>query len=259
MLLTINPIAFSIGSLDVHWYGIMYIFGFICAWILGCYRTKNPCTLWTKHDVEDLITWVMVGVIIGGRIGYSLFYEFSTFLNDPLEIFRLWNGGMSFHGGLLGVLLSIYLWSKKQKRHFLVVVDFIALIIPPGLFLGRLGNFINGELWGSITNKPWGVIFPNAGPFPRHPSQIYEALLEGVLLFICLWVYAKKPKPEGHIAGLFGILYGLFRFSIEFIRQPDSHIGYLAFGWLTMGQVLSIPLIIVGLWLFLRPAPLNQS
>lgn len=249
---SIDPIAFSVGSFGIHWYGIMYLLGFLSAWILGKYRAKRSNAAWTTGDVEDLLTWTMIGVVLGGRFGYMLFYDLPVFLSDPLELFRLWNGGMSFHGGALGVLLAVYIWSYKKKRSFLCVLDFLVPLIPPGLFWGRIGNFINGELWGSITDKPWGIIFPHGGPYPRHPSQLYEAFFEGLILFIILWIYTQKPRKKGTASGLFALLYGVFRFGIEFIRQPDAHLGYLAFGWLTMGQILCLPLIIIGIWLLVQ-------
>lgn len=248
----IDPIAFSFGSFDVHWYGIMYLVGFLCAWILGRYRAKKSYSILTTNDVGDLLTWVMIGVIIGGRFGYILFYDFNILYTDPLELFKIWNGGMSFHGGLLGAIVAACAWGYKRQLHYLAVLDFLSPLVPPGLFFGRIGNFINGELWGSITDKSWGIIFPSGGPYPRHPSQLYEAFLEGIILFIIMWSYTSKPRPEGKPSGLFILCYGLFRFGIEFIRQPDVHIGYLAFGWLTMGQLLCVPLIIIGFWLIIR-------
>lgn len=248
----INPIAFSFGSFEIHWYGIMYLIGFLCAWLLGRYKATRPRSTWTTNEVDDLLTWIMIGLIIGGRIGYVIFYDFKSFLADPLELFRLWNGGMSFHGGLLGAIIAAIIWSYNNQLRWLSVLDFLAPLVPPGLFWGRIGNFINGELWGSTTDKAWGVIFPSGGPYPRHPTQLYEAFFEGFVLFIILWMYTLKPRQEGKASGWFIFLYGIFRFAIEFIRQPDAHIGYIAFGWLTMGQVLCIPLIIVGSWLITR-------
>jgi phosphatidylglycerol:prolipoprotein diacylglycerol transferase len=196
----------------------------------------------------------MLGVILGARLGYALFYDPRAYLHDPLEILRVWNGGMSFHGGLLGVLFAVWLFSRRRRLDFLQVVDFVAPLVPPGLFFGRLGNFINAELWGKVTDAPWGMVFPGAGSWPRHPSQLYEAALEGVLLFAVIWLYSSRPRPAGRVSGLFAVTYGLSRFLVELAREPDAHIGYLAFGWLTMGQVLCLPLLCVGFWLLLRPA-----
>ena len=250
----INPVALSLGPLQIHWYGLMYVFGFFAGWMLGRWRASRPGSGWTVADVDDLVTWAMVGVVVGGRFGYVLFYDLAAFLRDPGELVRIWNGGMSFHGGLAGVLAALWWWGRRHHRHFLTVVDFVAPLVPPGLFFGRLGNFINGELWGAVTTSAVGVIFPTGGPLPRHPSQLYEAALEGLLLFGIVWVYSAKPRAVGRVSGLFGVLYGVFRFAVEFVRQPDAHIGYLAFGWLTMGQVLCVPLVCIGAWLLMRPA-----
>ncbi len=250
----LDPVAFSLGPLSVHWYGLMYLCGFLSGWALGRLRARS-LPGWTPRLVDDFVTWAMLGVVLGARIGYALFYDFAAYLHDPLEIFRVWNGGMSFHGGLLGVLFAVWLFARRRGLPFVAVVDFTAPLIPPGLFFGRLGNFINAELWGAPTALPWGMVFPGAGPLPRHPSQLYEALLEGLVLFVIVWLYSSKPRPLGRVSGLFAVLYGLFRFGVEFIREPDAHLGYLAFGWLTMGQILCLPLLIVGFWLLLRPAP----
>ena len=250
----INPVAISLGPLQVHWYGLMYLFGFLAGWYLGRVRALS-LPGWPPRLMDDFATWVMLGVVIGARLGYVLFYDFAVYLRDPLEMLRLWNGGMSFHGGLLGVLFAIWLFARRTGKDFLAVVDFTAPLVPPGLFFGRLGNFINAELWGAPTTLPWGMVFPNAGAVARHPSQLYEALLEGLLLFVILWVYSSKPRQIGRVSGLFAVFYGLCRFGVEFVREPDAHIGYLAFGWLTMGQVLCLPLLIVGSWLLLRNPP----
>lgn len=251
----INPVALSLGPLQIHWYGLMYVFAFLAGWLLGRWRARRPGSGWTPELVDDLVTFVMLGVVLGGRIGYVLVYDFAAFARDPLELFRIWNGGMSFHGGLVGVLGGIWIWARRQRRTFLSVVDFVAPLVPPGLFFGRLGNFINGELWGAVTTSSVGVIFPTGGPLPRHPSQLYEAALEGLALFVILWIYSSKSRPAGRVSGVFALGYGVFRFAVEFVRQPDAHIGYLAFGWLTMGQVLCVPLMAIGLWLLFRPSP----
>lgn len=251
----IDPVAVSIGPLQLHWYGLMYLVGFVVGWLLGRLRARRPGSGWTPVEVDDLLTCVMLGVIIGGRLGYALFYDLPSFLADPLEIFRIWHGGMSFHGGLLGAAAAFFWFARSRKRSFLQVSDFVAPLVPQALFFGRLGNFINGELWGKVSDAPWAMVFPGAGPLPRHPSQLYEALLEGLLLFVALWIYSATPRKPGAVSGFFALGYGLARFLVEFVRVPDAHLGYLAFGWLTMGQVLCLPLMGVGLWLLLRPAP----
>lgn len=230
----------------------MYLAGFILGWFLGHYRARHYAPHFTKQEVDDLLTIAMLSVVIGGRLGYVLFYDPALYLQDPLEIFKIWNGGMSFHGGLLGVLAAFWYFAKTRHKSFLEVTDFVTPLVPQAIFFGRLGNFINGELWGKTTELPWGIIFPTGGPWPRHPSQLYEALLEGVLLFIILNIYANRPRPKGAVAGLFAIGYAVSRFVIEFIRVPDPQLGYIAFGWLTMGQLLCMPMLLVGLWLFCR-------
>ena len=251
----IDPVAFSIGSLQLRWYGLMYLFAFVGGWILGRLRASRPGSGWRAQDVDDLLTFVMLGVILGARLGYVLFYDLAEYIRDPLEIFRVWNGGMSFHGGLLGVVGAFWYFSRTRKKPSLDVADFIAPLVPQGLFFGRLGNFINGELWGKPSDLPWAMIFPSGGPWPRHPSQLYEALLEGVALFVVLWLFSARKRRPGAVAGLFALLYGIFRFAVEFVRVPDVQLGYLAFGWLTMGQVLCLPLILIGAWLIWRPQP----
>jgi phosphatidylglycerol:prolipoprotein diacylglycerol transferase len=243
----IDPVAIRIGPLKVHWYGLMYLFGFVGAWGLARYRAGRYG--WRAEEIDDLVFYGALGVVLGGRIGYMLFYNLPLLIRDPLSLLRVWEGGMSFHGGLLGVLVAMGLFAKKYSRAYFEVTDFIAPLVPVGLFCGRIGNFINGELWGKVTDLPWGMVFPLAGPLPRHPSQLYEAFLEGVVLFSVLWLYSAKPRPRPAVSGMFLVLYGSFRFLVEFIREPDAHIGYLAFGWLTMGQVLSLPMILAGAWL----------
>ena len=254
-LAQIDPVALSIGSLQLRWYGLMYLAGFGLGWMLGRWRASRPGSGWTGPDVDDLLTCVMIGIILGGRIGYVLFYDLPVYIHDPMEIMRIWNGGMSFHGGLLGVLGAFWYFARTRGRTFLEVSDFIAPLIPQGLFFGRLGNFINGELWGKVSDVPWAIVFPGAGPLPRHPSQLYEAALEGLLLFIMVWVFSLKPRKVGAVSGLFALGYGVFRFAVEFVRMPDVQLGYLAFGWLTMGQLLCVPLILAGAWLLCRKAP----
>ena len=245
----IDPIALSIGPLHVHWYGLMYLFGFLFVWLLGLYRVNK--TDWTRQQLEDLLFYGAVGVIIGGRVGYAIFYDFQANLENPLNIFKIWQGGMSFHGGLLGVLAAFAWFGKKTGKSFFDISDFIAPMVPIGLMFGRIGNFINGELWGKVTDVPWAMVFPGAGPLPRHPSQLYEAALEGVLLFIILWWFSSKPRPKAAVSGLFLLGYGFFRFLVEFVRIPDAQYGYLAFDWLTMGQILCLPMIFFGIILMI--------
>lgn len=247
-----NPVAFSIGPLSVHWYGLMYLFGFITAYFIAHYRSKKLRLGWTDTDISDLIFYAALGVVIGGRLGYIFFYNFKAFIASPFILFKIWEGGMSFHGGLLGVIAALFYFSYRKKKHMLDIMDFTAPLVPLGLALGRLGNFINGELWGRETTMPWGMIFPAAGPEPRHPSQLYELGLEGIMLFVIVLWYARKPRPRGTISGLFLVCYALFRFLIEFFREPDSQLGFIAFHWLTMGQLLCLPMFIVGLILILR-------
>jgi phosphatidylglycerol:prolipoprotein diacylglycerol transferase len=244
----IDPVAISIGSIDIQWYGIMYIFAFATAFILAKYRSKK-FNIWTSRQIEDMVFYGALGAVIGGRIGYVLFYSFSNFLADPLLMFAVHKGGMSFHGGFVGVLLAMCLFNRKYKKSFFFTMDFVAPLVPIGLGFGRIGNFINSELWGKITDSPLGLYIPYEG-VSRYPSQLYEAFLEGLVLFIILWVFSNKQRPIGTVSSLFLIFYGTFRFLIEYVRLPDDHIGYLAFGWLTMGQILSLPMIIFGLFLF---------
>lgn len=244
----LDPIAFSVGPLKVHWYGIMYLIGFSMAWWLGSARAKKPGSGWTTEQVGDLIFYGAMGVILGGRIGYVIFYNFDQFLAHPLWLFKVWDGGMSFHGGMIGVLIAFWVFARKTGKGYFQVADFIVPMVPIGLGAGRLGNFINAELWGRPSNVPWAMIFPTDPlQVPRHPSQLYEFAMEGVLLFIILWVFSRKPRPAGAVTGLFGVGYGVFRIIAEFFRQPDPQLGYLAFGWLTMGQLLSIPMVIAGI------------
>ena len=248
----LDPVAFAIGGVQMHWYGLMYLLGFALGWLLGRWRAGRPNSGWTKQDVDDLLTCTMLGVIIGGRLGYIVFYDLPTYLEQPIEIIRIWHGGMSFHGGLLGALGAFWFFARTRHKPFLAVSDFVSPLVPQALFWGRLGNFINGELWGKTTTLPWGVIFHGAGPLPRHPSQLYEALLEGLVLFLVLWFYSATPRKLGQVSGVFAIGYSLARITVEMVRMPDSHIGYLAFGWLTLGQVLCLPLLIAGIWLVWR-------
>ncbi len=253
----IDPVAISLGPLKIHWYGIMYLVAFGAAWWLGRLRARRSPD-WNDEQISDLIFYGALGVVLGGRIGYTLFYNFGHFISDPVSIFRIWEGGMSFHGGLLGVLVAMWLFGRKYQHGFFELTDFVAPLVPIGLAAGRLGNFINGELWGQPTTLPWGMVFPGAGPLPRHPSQLYEMFLEGIVLFIIVWVYSARPRPRMAVSGVFALGYGVFRFAVEFVRQPDEHLGFIAFSWLTQGQLLSLPLIITGivlLWLAYRRQP----
>jgi phosphatidylglycerol:prolipoprotein diacylglycerol transferase len=247
----IDPVAISIGPLKVHWYGLMYVIGIGTTWWLARNRTKQPGFPWTANQIEDLIFYTALCMIIGGRLGYVFFYNFSAFLQDPMMLFRVWQGGMAFHGGMLGAIAGMWLYGRQQKIHLFSLTDFIAPYVPIGLFAGRIGNFINGELWGKPTDLPWAMVFPGAGPEPRHPSMLYEAFLEGIVMFIALNWFSKRNPPRMAVSGMFLLLYGIFRLIVEFVRMPDAHIGYLAFGWLTMGQLLSLPMIFFGLALIL--------
>ena len=241
-----NPIAFHIGPLQVHWYGLMYLFGFLAAWVLAAYRSKR-LSGWDGEQVSDVIFYAALGVVIGGRLGYMLFYDFADLIQDPWSLFRVWEGGMSFHGGCIGVGVSLCFFARRYKKRWLDVTDFIIPFVPIGLAAGRLGNFINGELWGRVSEVPWAMIFPHAGSLPRHPSQLYELFAEGVILFFILWFYSRSPRPRGATSSLFLLLYGVVRFILEFFRQPDPQLGFVAFGWMTRGQQLSIPMMISGL------------
>ena len=279
----IDPIALNVGPLTVHWYGVMYLLAFASAWWLGQRRIRAGRLPGVDGNAfSDLLFYGMLGVVLGGRLGYVLFYALGEALRDPLMVVRVWDGGMSFHGGLLGVLLASWLWSRRQRLHFFDTMDFVAPLVPAGLGFGRLGNYIGGELWGKYTGAGWGVVFPTGVPepfrsmdpatlkaqfdagaldaFARHPSQRYQAFLEGAVMFCALWWFSRRPRPRYAVSGLFALLYGSFRFLVEFVRVPDAQLGYLAFGWLTMGQLLSLPLVALGLFLLWRShtAPVLQ-
>ena len=246
----INPVAFSLGPLHVHWYGLMYLLGFIAAWALAHWRVKHYQLNWTSEQISDLIFFAALGVIIGGRFGYMLFYNTGQFLNAPWIIFKLWEGGMSFHGGLIGVMVGLLVFARKIKKPFWEVADFFTPLVPLGLAAGRAGNFINGELWGRVTDVPWAMVFPNIDDQPRHPSQLYEFGLEGIVLFIVVWWYAARPRPAGCVSAIFLMGYAVCRLVVECFREPDAQMGFMAFNWLTMGQLLSIPMLLAGLLLW---------
>lgn len=245
----IDPIIFSIGPISLRWYGTMYLVGFLAAMFMANKAADRSNGLWTRAQVSDLLFYGFLGVILGGRIGYVLFYQFEYFLSDPLYLLQIWQGGMSFHGGLLGVTLAVFIFARKTKKSFLVVGDFVTPLVPIGLGMGRLGNFINAELWGRQTDVPWAMVFPTDPlQVPRHPSQLYEFFLEGVVLFVIMYVIIRKPRSLGLASGTFLIGYGIFRSIIEFFREPDAHLG-LYFSFISKGQILSIPMILIGLFI----------
>jgi len=245
-----DPIAIHLGSFGIHWYGLMYLTGFVAFITLGRWRIAHQnWQNWTPQMLDDALFFGALGVILGGRLGYVLFYQPAYFIEHPLQIFALWQGGMSFHGGFLGVLAAMVVFSRKYQKPWLSIMDFVAPLVPIGLGAGRMGNFINGELWGRPTDVPWGMVFPRVDGLTRHPSQLYEFGLEGIVLFGLLWWYSSKPRPAGTISALFLLGYGSFRFIAEFTREPDSYLGLLSLG-MSMGQWLSLPMIIFGLWLY---------
>lgn len=246
-----DPIAIQIGPLAIRWYGLMYLIAFILFLTLGRLRARRNVLLgWIPRDIDDLLFFGVLGVILGGRLGYVLFYKPGYYLANPLEILAVWQGGMSFHGGFLGVLIAVWFYARSSGRLWLDVTDFIAPLVPLGLAAGRLGNFINAELVGRVTDVPWAMIFPNVDNLPRHPSQLYQFALEGVTLFVLLWWFASRVRPRGAVSGAFLVGYGVFRFIAEFGREPDDFLGLLAFN-LSMGQWLSLPMIVVGVALLL--------
>jgi len=252
----IDPIALQIGPLAIHWYGLMYLFGFLQYLLLGRIRITQPQIKsqgFVKQDLEDLLFYAVLGVIVGGRLGYCFFYMPGHYFSNPLDIFKVWQGGMAFHGGFLGVIAAIAWFSRKRKIPFFQVADMIAPLVPLGLAFGRIGNFINGELWGRPTDVAWGMVFPQAGDsMIRHPSQLYQCIGEGLLLGILLWLYARHPRRAGQTSGAFMLGYGFFRFATEYTREPDRFLGTLSLG-LSMGQWLCIPMIIFGIYLLYRP------
>jgi len=266
----IDPIALSLGAWHlfghvfhpaIHWYGITYLVGFFGGYGAMYWRSRRAASGWTPEQLQDLLFYVALGVVLGGRTGYMLFYDWDTFVHAPQTFLYVWDGGMSFHGGLLGVMFAMWLYGRNQGRRFFDLMDFISPVVCIGLGAGRIGNFINGELWGKVTTLPWGMQLDCTDPrfsyycgtqitglsSPHHPSQLYEFLLEGVLMFTILWLFSAKKRPRMAVSGLFALLYGVFRFAVEFVRMPDQQLGYLGFGWLTMGQILSTPLILTGL------------
>jgi phosphatidylglycerol:prolipoprotein diacylglycerol transferase len=253
----IDPVAIHLGPLGIHWYGLMYLIGFMSVLYLGKWRVRqNPKNGWEASDIDDILFFGALGVIFGGRLGYVVFYQPAYFIQHPLEIFALWQGGMSFHGGFLGVLVAMWFFARKlskegRGKNWLSIMDFVAPLVPIGLGAGRMGNFINGELWGRATDLPWGMVFPMVDEMPRHPSQLYEFGLEGVALFTFLWWYSSKLRPTGAVSALFLIGYGASRFLVEFAREPDSFLGLLSLG-MSMGQWLSLPMILLGIWMLRR-------
>lgn len=242
-----DPVAIAIGPLKIHWYGLMYLLAFGSAWWLARLRARRPGAPLNTEQVEDLIFWGAVGVVVGGRLGYVLFYGWDHFVEDPLWALRIWQGGMAFHGGLLGVGAAMWWFARRAGVTVGALFDFVAPIVPLGLGFGRIGNFIGQELWGRASDVPWAMVFPrDPSGLARHPSQLYQAALEGVLLFAVLWWFSSRPRPRFAVTGLFLALYGSFRFIVEFVREPDAHIGFVAFNWMTRGQLLSLPMVLAG-------------
>lgn len=241
-----DPVAIDLGPLAIHWYGLSYLIGFAGAWALAQLRCNDKYG-WTREQTTDFVFYGALGAIIGGRIGYVLIYGWERLVADPMMIIRVWEGGLSFHGGFVGVLIGVFIFGRQTGRSWLQVGDFVTPMICVPIFTVRLlGNFVNGELWGRVTDVPWGMVFARAGDLPRHPSQIYEACLEGLLAGLILWWFSARPRPTGAVCGLFVVLYATFRFIVEFFREPDAHIGFVAFDYFSMGQLLSFPLWAMG-------------
>ncbi len=267
----IDPVAFSIGPLAVHWYGLAYVAGILLGWMIARDLLKRP-HLWpngqapaTLQQIDDFVLWAAIGVVAGGRLGYIFFYDFASVAANPMRAIEVWNGGMSFHGGFIGATLAMVFFARKHQIRLWSLFDLVASVVPLGLFFGRIANFINGELWGRPADVPWAMAFPTGGPFPRHPSQLYEAALEGIVLLIVLQVLARAfgaLAAPGRITGIFVAGYAAARIFVEFFREPDVQIGYLFGGWLTMGMVLSLPMVLIGIWIFVRSgrrAPATQG
>ena len=263
----IDPVALQLGPLAIHWYGVTYLVAFAAGWWLAKYRARQPRSGWDPDEIGDAVFYIVLGVIVGGKVGSLLFYQGGQLIDDPLGTLNPFGPGgwrgMSFHGGFVGVLVAFWLYARNTGRTFFQVADFFAPAFPLGLGAGRIGNFINGELYGRVTDVPWGMVFPHAGAEPRHPNQLYQFFCEGVLLFVVLWWFSSKPRPRMTVSGLFVAFYGTYRFLIEFVREPDAHLGFVA-GSLTMGQLLSLPMIVAGIAMIVigyrrgihdRPAP----
>lgn len=253
----INPVAVDLGFFQVHWYGITYLVAFLVGWWLATIRAGKPNSGWTKDEIGDLIFYVVLGVIIGGKLGSALFYNTHSLFTDPLTALNPMHAGMSFHGGFLGVLAAFFWYAKNTDRSFFQVSDLIAPCIPIGLGFGRIGNFINGELWGRPTDMPWGMVFPHVDNLSRHPNQIYQFIGEGIILFGLIWWFSSRPRPRRVVSGMFCIGYGVYRVLIEFVREPDRELGFVAFDWVTMGQLLSIPMIAYGVYLMVTGYAMN--
>lgn len=255
----IDPIIFSIGPIALRWYGLMYLIGFVAALFLANRAADKSKGLWTREQVSDLLFYAFLGVVLGGRVGYVLFYQFELFLSDPTYLFKIWEGGMSFHGGLLGVISAVFLFARKTNKHYLAVGDFVAPLVPIGLGMGRIGNFINAELWGRQTDVSWAFVFPtDPERLPRHPSQLYEFFLEGLVLFVILFLMTRKPRTLGLASGTFLIGYGVFRMIVEMYREPDAHLGFI-FSYISMGQILSLPMVLAGIGLIVLGAKIQAK
>lgn len=248
----IDPVALQIGPVAIRWYGLAYVVGILSGWGLLKARATRPGAPFTPDDVGDMVFYAALGGVLGGRLGYVLFYNFDQYLHAPASIFAVWQGGMAFHGGVLGFIVATAWFARRRGVSFLAVTDFIVPVVPIGLFFGRIANFINGELWGRVSDVPWAMVFPGAGPDPRHPSQLYEACLEGVVLFLVLNGLGGRSLGSGLVSGVFLMGYGLFRFLVEFAREPDAHLGFVLFDWCSMGQVLSVPMVLLGAFLVSR-------